>query len=299
MTMASIICAILLMTVGAEPSPIEPGHAKNSVYVGGLEQGLKAEGQVVRLPAPRLRDGEAADAQRAGLREVAGSDRALEELLRNSVTAPYIIKVRDVKAEAATIRVADIWFVVHADIAQVDPEKEAARSDGKAVEAGNMAVQTRLLKADELRDAGITPAPEASDLSTWYAHIHGRLLGRIEIEVTNRVAASRTGESIVIASRTDPAFDKTGQDANGWRPIGPTGGEKSEGALKPYQGGISYTKISRLAFQPGALLVEIHSAFVEPHEWFQGAPILRSKFSVIAQDQIRSLRRELARQQKR
>ena len=38
------------------------------------------------------------------------------------------------------------------------------------------------------------------------------------------------------------------------------------------------------------------AAFVEPNEWFQGAPILRSKFSVIAQDQIRSLRRELARQ---
>ena len=34
-------------------------------------------------------------------------------------------------------------------------------------------------------------------------------------------------------------------------------------------------------------------AFVEPDGWFQGAPILRSKFSVVAQDQIRSLRRGL------
>ena len=67
------------------------------------------------------------------------------------------------------------------------------------------------------------------------------------------------------------------------------------GPLKPYSGGISYTKISRLALQPGALLVEIHSDFIEPNDWFQGAPILRSKFSVMAQDQIRSLRRELAR----
>ena len=39
----------------------------------------------------------------------------------------------------------------------------------------------------------------------------------------------------------------------------------------------------------------MHMAFVEPDGWFQGAPILRSKFSVIAQDQIRSLRRELAK----
>ena len=65
--------------------------------------------------------------------------------------------------------------------------------------------------------------------------------------------------------------------------------------MKPYPGGISYTKISRLAFRPSALLVEMHGAFVEPREWFQGGPILRSKFSVVAQDQIRTLRRELAR----
>ena len=37
----------------------------------------------------------------------------------------------------------------------------------------------------------------------------------------------------------------------------------------------------------------MHVAFVEPDGWFQGAPILRSKFSVAAQDQIRTLRREL------
>ncbi len=211
-----------------------------------------------------------------------------------------MIKVRDVKAgDAATIRIVDLWFVVHADLGQVDPAKEAARSDGKEVEAGNMAVQTRLLKDDELRAAGIKPAPETPGQSTWYAHIHGRLLDRIELDVTNQVMASQTDESIVIAARTDPAFDKTGPNGNGWRSVRANGSAPSEGALKPYVGGISYTKISRLAIQPGALFVEMHAAFVEPHEWFQGAPILRSKFSVIAQDQIRSLRRELVRMRKK
>ena len=230
---------------------------------------------------------------------MAGPGRAPDELIRNSVTAPYIIKVRDVKAgDTATIRVVDLWFVVHADLGQVDPAKEAARSDGKEVEAGNMAVQTRLLKDDELRAAGIAPARETSGQSTWYAHLHGRLLDRIELDVTNQVMASQSDESIVIAARTGPAFDKGGPNANGWRSIATHGGAKAKATLEPYAGGISYTKISRLTFKPGALLVEMHAAFVEPKEWFQGAPILRSKFSVIAQDQIRSLRRELARKRK-
>jgi hypothetical protein len=292
--MLVITCAVGLTMIGAEVQ-VEPGHSRNLVYREVLDRGLKAGDQAVTLAESRLRDGQSADEQRAALRAVAGSDRALLDLVRNSVTAPYIIKVRDVKIATGTIRVVDIWFVVHADLGQVDPAKEAARTDGKEVEAGNMAMQTRLLKDDELRAEGIAAAREVPGLSTWYAHLHGRLLDRIELDVTNQVMASQTEESIVIASRTDPTFEKAGPNANGWRPVERGGGAKDEAARKPYAGGISYTKISRLAFEPGALLVEMHAAFVEPQEWFQGAPILRSKFSVVAQDQIRSLRRELAR----
>ena len=103
------------------------------MYVGVLEQGLEANGATVKLPEPRLRDGQAADVQRAALREVAGSDQKLDELVRNSVTAPYIIKVHDVKAADATIRVIDLWFVVYADIAEIDPAKagRAGRQQGR------------------------------------------------------------------------------------------------------------------------------------------------------------------------
>src|SRR5580658_6528913 len=117
--MNSMTLAILIAAISADPPQVEPGHAKNVVYLAVLQQGLKIAGQAVELPNPRLHDGEEADAQRAALREVAGTDRNLEELLRDSVTAPYIIKVRDVKAEDATIRLVDIWFVVHADIARL------------------------------------------------------------------------------------------------------------------------------------------------------------------------------------
>jgi hypothetical protein len=279
---------------------VEPEHARNPVYVAVLTDGLQANGATATLPEPRLRDGQDAEAQRAALREVAGSDEKLDEMARDSVTAPYIIKVHDLKAGDATIRVVDLWFIVHADIAEINPAKEAAKADEKEVEAGNMVMRTRILKTEELRAAGIAPAsgPEGSGSETWNAHIHGRLLDRIAFDVTNQVVATRTQESLVVAARTDPAFNKPGPYANGWKPVEGGKEDAAGGALKPYPGGFSYTKISRLAFKPGALLVEMHGAFVEPHEWFQGAPILRSKFSIVAQDQIRSLRRELARRKK-
>jgi hypothetical protein len=294
------IPTLLLAACLAGQPRIEAAHARNTVYSQVLNQGLEVGVEKISLPPPRLLDGQDADAQRAALREPAGSDQALEEMFRPSVTAPYIIKVRDVKTSGGTIRAVDLWFVVYADPKQVDPAREAARTDQKEVEVGNMWFQTRLLKADDLRSAGIEPPPASgSDQKAWYAHIHARLLDRLDFEVTNQVVASQSNESIVVASRTDPAFKKEGPSRNGWKVLAAAGATQSDSSVKPYPGGISYAKMSRVAFKPGALLVEMHVAFVEPQDWFQGAPILRSKFSVAAQDQIRSLRRELARTQKK
>jgi hypothetical protein len=288
-------CVLMLAACLAAQGSIEPAHAQNAVFNQVLGAGFDAGGERVKLPAPRLKDGMDAAAQRAALRETAGSDAALENFLRNSITAPYIIKVHDRKQPGLTVREADLWFVVYAELKEIDFAREAGRSDRKEVEAANMWFQTRLLKPDDIRSAGVEQAAAATGENTWYSHVHARLLDRIDFEVTNQVVATQSAESVVIATRTDPAFAKARAAANGWKPLSPAGDPNGESRLEPYSGGISYAKISRLGFAPGALLIELHVAFVEPDGWFQGAPILRSKFSVVAQDQIRALRRELAR----
>jgi hypothetical protein len=164
----------------------------------------------------------------------------------------------------------------------------AAQASGRTAGAGNMEFKSRLLTAEELKAYGRATLTERN-LSRWYTHVYGRLLDRIELGVTSEVVASRTAESMVLASRTDRHFDAVGPFANHWMALRPDGAR----AAQPYQGGLSYTRISRLRQPEGALLVEVHAAFIEPMDWFQGAPILRSKFAPIAQDQIRRLRREL------
>src|SRR5262245_28952017 len=111
-----ITSAILLVGLLVGQTQVEPAHAQNSVYSQVLDQGMEGSVQNVQLPRPRLVDGQESAAQRAALREVAGSDRALDDLLRDSVTAPYVIKVRDVKTTGATIRMADVWFVVYSEL---------------------------------------------------------------------------------------------------------------------------------------------------------------------------------------
>lgn len=281
--------ALVLLAQSPPRADVEPEHRKNSIYTAVLQDGWTAAGATVRFPRPLLQDGMQDVAQREALLRRAGSDRALADLLRDSVTAPFILEVHDQKGAAATIRVVDLWFAVRADLKEFDPLDVARQTSGKASEAGNMRFESRLLGDEELKRLGRSTETGES-LSRWFAQVKGRLLDRIAVQATDEAAATRTEESLVIASRSDPAFDQVPELANQWRRIGRDAG--SEPAT-PYAGGMSYAKVSRLRHPEGTLLVEFHGAFSEPDGWFQGAPILRSKFAPIAQDQIRRLRREL------
>jgi len=285
MAKLAVILLSWLSGVAVEPAP---GHEKNTVFAALIRDGFDLGGQRIRLPAPLLKDEQGAEEQHTALLGLAGSERALSDLLRDSVTAPYILKVHDIKADGGIVRVIDLWFVVRAGLADIDPAKIADQASGQAVGAGNMEFQNRLLTAEELKPRGRSTV-SGRELSRWYGHIEGKLLDRIEVGATSEVVATRTPDSLVIASRTDRAFDDPGPFANRWSSIGQAGAASEQ----VYGGGISYARLDRLKRPEGALLVEVHAAFIEPEPWFHGAPILRSKFAPIAQDQIRRLRREL------
>ena len=287
--MSLILVPVWLLLQVQPGNDMEPVHAGNPVYVDAIRSGFHADGATIRFPGPILKDGLDANQQHAALLKLSGSERALADLLRDSVTAPFLLKVRDQKMTDATVRIVDLWYVVRGDLASLDPVEMASQASGKAVEAGSMRFASRLLTDDELKPRGRS-SHRGRDLSRWFVHLEGRLLDRIAVEATNEAVATRTEESMVIAGRTDPVFDSDTTLANRWRTLGQDG---QAGSGHPFRGGLSYTKISRLKQPPGALLVEFHAAFSEPEAWFQGNPILRSKFAPIAQDQIRRLRREL------
>ena len=74
-----VTCAIVLavLSQGKGSDRFETEHARNAVYSEVIATGLEAGGASVKLPEPKLRDGQSAEEQRTALREVAGSDRRL------------------------------------------------------------------------------------------------------------------------------------------------------------------------------------------------------------------------------
>ena len=291
-TLLLSVPSLILFIAPQQTEPdIEPAHQRNKVFKEVLREGLKAGGTTVPLPAPTFRDGLDEADRRAALLEICGSEQALGNFLRDSVTAPYVLKTNDAKTEGSTVRSIDLWFVVRADLSKLDPVKFIGQADEKAVEVGNMRFEQRLLTADDLKPRDRVAQLEG-DAPHWFVDLKGRLLDRIAFEAVDEAMATRTEDSMVIAAHVDPKFNAPGEPMNHWKNV------REDGPANPYQGGASYAKISRLKLKEaeGSLIVEAHAAFDEPNAWFQGAPILRSKFSPVVQDQVRRLRRELLKE---
>ena len=123
----------------------------------------------------------------------------------------------------------------------------ASQASGKAVEAGNMRFESRLLTDDELKPRGRS-SQRGRDLARWFVHLEGRLLDRIAVEATSESVATRTEESMVIAGRTDPAFDSDPKLANRWRTIGQDG---QAGPATPVPRGLELCQDQPLEAAPG------------------------------------------------
>jgi hypothetical protein len=271
---------------------VEAEHAGNPVYQAVLRASRVGGDASAALPAPLVRDAQSGEDQREMLTRLLGSAEALDDFLRKAVTAPLLLKNRSFGAPDV-FRMVDLWFVVYADLDEIDLKDALGRigRQGEGADAGNMRVDVRLLTDDELKARKIVPTNNLDR----YIRAKARLLDRIGVEATLRSFATRSEQSVVVASHTLREFDRDRQLPNRWWPIVREGSREERGEAKPYGGWVSYAKISKLKFKPGALLVESHVAFLEPRAWFDGAPILRSKTSLIAQDQIRRLRREIAK----
>ena len=212
-------------------------------------------------------------------------------MLQDSISAPHRLKLRDVKAEGATLRSGDLVFVLRGvDLDAIKPDEVFGQDPRRRGLGRQHAVR---VSACSRRTNSRTPPPARSTGHEWLIHSTGRLLDRIAVESTDRVVASTSADSLVFAARTDPRFGTDGPFPNRWSTIEPKANGDAFGPPQPFAGGVGYVKITRLKGLDRAAVVEVHFAFAEPTAWFGGDPILRSKFGLIAQDQVRRLRREL------
>ena len=168
--------------------------------------------------------------------------------------------------------------------------------DGRKVESGDIKYECHLLKDADVRAAGITLGAGARGSENLVHAGSGRAAEQGEIR-SDRAGGCDPDARIGGDRHADRSRVRQGKapiqllaEGRGW-----ARGREAEKSSRPYQGGISYAKVSRLAIQPGALIVEMHGAWVEPYEWYEGGGALSTKLKRGADEGIKKLREELAR----
>jgi hypothetical protein len=253
-------------------------------------------GAALRLPAPTMADGLTAEQQRAAVATVADANRPLDELLRRSVVAPFVLKT-GVAESGGTRRRVDLWFVAYGDFAKITDE-DFLKDRAKVLQPpkrqdGDLPSTSKLIDADELRTRGIKPSDDP-DSGEGYAYTSFPLFDRVLLSMTTQVMRTTTEESVTLASLLDPRFNDDATYPVFWQSLArDEAGRMTLGEKRPFVGWGSYLKITKMAEPAGALFVEYHAAFDEPAGWFNGANLLRSKLPLVVQDAIRKLRREL------
>ena len=274
--------------------------ATNPLFQSLQKPGFELDGTArVTLPAPLVADGLDATAQQAVLAKIVGDRYPVDEFVRPSVVAPFVLKLPKTSGNAAAARGVDLWFIVYGDLddlAKDDILKEFTTARGK--DATIHVLSPKELKARQIPSTngdGVKLSLAPGQTEERFAHTVATILDRVELHSTSRCVLSRTEDSVVIATLVDHRFDNDREFPNKYRRlIRSDGGEATtKGQPQPYAGAGGYLKATQLSQPKGAILVEYHSIYSEPNDWFNSANLLQSKLPILLQSRVRELRRDL------
>lgn len=257
-----------------------------------------------KLPPPLLAAGESSAEQTAAIRRIAGKKYSYEQFLRNSPVAPFLLEIhsdvgdgkpgkRSRTAARGKVQRLDLWFVAHGALATVTDRDLMGQLAGEAGKSGEDS-RSKQLTEEEMHERDLHI--EVGDhRHTNFFHFDLSVLERVRLSGLGQSETTRKPNSVVTAVRLDPRFFDDAEYPSEWRPLKrDAAGKPMIGEAQPYSGFAGYCRATELAEPKGALFLECHVVFDEPHGWFDGTNLLRAKLPLLVQDNVRTFRRKLA-----
>ncbi|HVX10852.1 MAG TPA: hypothetical protein VHC22_06700 [Pirellulales bacterium] len=273
----------------AEDSPDNP------VYDHLVRDGIPINDQAVKLPEPSLSPEADEAAQNEVIHRVAEKKYKYDDFVRKSAVAPFMLQIDTAgdATEGDRVQRIDVWFVAYGKLKDITDEDLLGQlvGGGSTSEKG----ESESLTDDELRERDLkVDSTDARNES--YFRIDSPLLDKVQISGIGHGVTTRAPNGVLAASLLDPRFADDSKYPNRWKPLErASSGKKSLGKSQPYAGFGGYCQVVTLSKPAGALFIECHMAINEPHDWFNGTNLLRSKLPVLMQDNVRTLRRKLAK----
>jgi hypothetical protein len=264
--------------------------ADNPVYEHLVEEGIAINDKTIKLPQPTLSVQADAQMQDQVVHKIAAKKHGYNEFVRKSQSAPVLV-VTDTEGSADNgdrVQRVDSWFVAYGKMSDLSDEDLMGQlvGGGSSDEKG----ESEKLSDEQLKERNLTVHSNGRH-SESYSHIRSPLLNKVLIEGIGHGVTTRQKNSTLAASLLDdPKFP------NRWRLYERTeAGAKKLSSAHPYAGFGGYCQVVELVKPEGALFIECHLAINEPHGWFDGKGYLRSKLPILMQDNVRTIRRKLAK----
>ena len=268
------------------------GHDRNPVLRAAIDEGLSVGGASVKLPAPTFRDGQSADDQRTALRRGGrvGPRRPRRCSSRRSRPRTGSGSATPRPRGRPSARATSSSSSAASTSTRSAPTRRSGRPAAARSRPANMRFEARVLTPDELKG---TPASSPAE-GEWFTHADrppprpdrrrvDRPGRRLEV---GRLARLRREDRPALRPRREvpqPLVDHRAEgDRRRPRPAAAVRGRDRLRQDHP-PGGAARRPWSSRSTSPSP----------SRRAWFGGEPILRSKFGLIAQDQVRRLRREL------
>lgn len=272
----------------------------NRVFSQLVDDGIDVDGRPVKLPEPTLSPAADEKAQADVVRQVAGKRHRYEDFVRRSPVAPISLEVKTVgeSSDPERAQKVDVWFVAYGKLSDLTSEdlfqQLIAGGDQKSQRG-----ESHPLSDEELRERKLS-IDSSDEREESYFRMQAELLDKVEISGISHGTVTHGRHHVLAASLLDPKFRDDPDHPNRWRPILRAASGKAEvGKPHPYAGLGGYCHAVELSEPAGALFIECHLLINEPHAWFNGANLLSSKIPILMQDNVRTLRRKLARPQEK
>jgi hypothetical protein len=283
-------CALALF---AASSALAEDAGKNSVYDELIERGIAVGDKAVKLPEPSLSSEADAKEQTEVIRRVSGKKYDYDQFVRKSPVAPFMLEMNTVGAEGEDrVQRVDLWFIAYGKLDAVTNEEVLDQLIGSGSRSDKG--ESEALTDEELRQRDLKIESSDERRESYY-RTDAPLLDKVQISGIGHGVTTRNKNGILAASVLDPRFADDPKYPSRWRPIVRDAGKTRSGDPRPYAGFGGYCQVVALKEPKGALFFECHMAINEPHGWFNGANLLGSKLPIVFQDNVRTLRRKLAK----
>ncbi|MEN1681216.1 MAG: hypothetical protein AAGJ46_16635 [Planctomycetota bacterium] len=296
------LTATLALAIGAGGSALAAppdGWTQHPVVSKLVDQGFELdEGLVVKLPPPLINENMTGREQRAAFEKLIGAGQ-LPDYARQSINAKQRTRVTTDRklGDQGAVRRLDQHFIVHGTLKLIRDqqmldgfmakEKEEAKNQEEEYEG----ISQYLKSVDGGEEV------EAVELGLGEPFLYRYrypLLNKVVISGMTR-GQSFAGEHVLVESAVSAAelLDDP-REPTVWRKI-PRGADNDQelGPPTPFRGFAGYMQVTELKFLPGAVLVECHGVLIEPTGWFGGRNILAPKLPIVAQQNVRDLRRKV------